>query len=181
MFDSADKLALGLVTGFLFGFLLQKGRVAKFDVIVGHLVLRDWTVAKIMLTAIVIGSAGVYALISMGMAGLHIKPTLLAGVLSGGVLFGAGMAILGYCPGTTVAACGEGHRDARFGLGGMLMGATLYVWIFPLWKSLTGLMGDWGKLTLPQVSQSSPWPWIAALAAAALAFYFALTRSARAH
>lgn len=51
MFESPLRLVLGLVTGIVFGVLLQKGRVAKHEVIVGQLVLRDFTVAKVMLTA----------------------------------------------------------------------------------------------------------------------------------
>jgi hypothetical protein len=62
VFDAPDKLLLGLVTGVVFGVLLQKGRVAKFPVIVGQFLLKDWTVAKIMGTAVVVGAVGVYAL-----------------------------------------------------------------------------------------------------------------------
>jgi uncharacterized membrane protein YedE/YeeE len=158
MFEPLPNLLLGLLTGFEFGFLLQKGRVAKFEVITGQLLLRDWTVAKIMLTAVAVGSIGVYALVTMEMASLHIKPALLGGVIIGGLLFGCGMAILGYCPGTTVAACGEGHPDALFGLAGMLAGAFICVWLFPAWNAVAGYWGDAGKVTLPQISETSPWP-----------------------
>ncbi len=57
MFDSPEKLLLGLLTGIAFGVLLQKGRVAKFAVIVGQFLLKDWTVVKIMGTAVVVGSS----------------------------------------------------------------------------------------------------------------------------
>jgi hypothetical protein len=170
MFDSAPKLLLGLLTGFLFGFLLQKGRVAKFEVITGQLLLRDWTVAKIMITAIAVGAIGVYALVSTGAAGLHIKPALLGGVVVGGILFGGGMALLGYCPGTTVAACGEGHRDALFGLVGMLTGAFVYVWLFPTWTGIARSLGNAGKISVPEITHTSPWPWLAGLGAAVILF-----------
>ena len=127
MFDSPMQLMLGLLTGFLFGVLLQKGRVAKFEVIIGQFILRDWTVVKIMGTAVIVGAIGVYALVDMGHASLHIKPLLLAGILAGAVCFGVGMALFGYCPGTSVAACGEGRRDAMMGVVGMLVGAAAYV------------------------------------------------------
>ena len=100
MFDTPERLLLGLVTGVLFGVLLQKGRVAKFPVIVGQFVLKDWTVVKVMGTAVVVGSLGVYDLVASGHAHLHVKPFLLGGVLAGGVCFGVG-----------VAACGEAGRD----------------------------------------------------------------------
>ena len=122
MFEEPSKLVLGLLTGIFFGFFLQKGRVAKFPVIIGQLLLRDWTVAKIMLTSIVVGSIGVYTLVSLGAAGLHIKPAMFGGVVLGGLLFGIGMAVLGYCPGTGVAACGEGRKDAMVGVVGILTG-----------------------------------------------------------
>jgi uncharacterized protein len=98
MFESTDQLLLGLLTGIAFGFLLQKGRVAKYQTITGQLLLKDWTVFKIMTTAIVVGAAGVYTLVSLGAARLDIWPFQVAAVLLGAVLFGTGLAVLGYCP-----------------------------------------------------------------------------------
>src|SRR5687767_767325 len=103
MFESLGQLALGLVTGIGFGFLLQKGQVAKHSTIIGQLLLRDWTVAKVMMTAIVVGSAGVYTLVAWGAAHLDIWPFQIAAVLLGAVLFGIGLAVFGYCPGTGLA------------------------------------------------------------------------------
>ncbi len=172
MFDEPSKLILGLLTGILFGFFLQKGRVAKFPVIIGQLLLRDWTVAKIMLTAIVVGSIGVYTLVSLGAAGLHVKPAMFGGVVLGGLLFGIGMAVLGYCPGTSVAACGEGRRDAMAGVVGMLTGALAYVWLYPVHQPALKTLPDWGKITIPELTMTSPLPWIVGLAlAAAVSFY----------
>ena len=165
MFDSPERLALGLLTGIVFGFLLQKGRVAKYDVILGQLLLKDWTVLKIMGTAIVVGSVGVYALVEGGWASLHVKPLLLAGVLAGAVFFGVGMAVLGYCPGTSVAACGEGRRDAMVGVLGMLAGAGVFVTLYPRLQSLIRALGDRGEITIPEALGVSPWPVVAGLVA----------------
>jgi uncharacterized membrane protein YedE/YeeE len=169
VFDSPDRLLLGLATGVAFGVLLQKGRVAKFPVIVGQFLLRDWTVVKIMGTAVVVGAAGVYALAAAGHADLHVRPLLLGGVLLGGVVFGVGLAVLGYCPGTTVAACGEGRQDAVAGVLGMFAGALAFVAAWPALQPVIKGLGDHGKLTLPDVTGTSPWLWIAGLAAAGLA------------
>ena len=92
MGDPLAKLLLGLLTGFLFGFFLQKGHVSKFPVIVGQFLLRDFTVLKVMLTAIVVGGVGVYALHGMGLAGLHVKPAQLAAIALGGLVFEIGRA-----------------------------------------------------------------------------------------
>ena len=53
----AVQLILGLVMGILFGFLLQKGGVTSYHVIVGQLLLKDFTVVKIMLSAVIVGSS----------------------------------------------------------------------------------------------------------------------------
>lgn len=175
MFDSPERLLLGLVTGVLFGVLLQKGRVAKFPVIVGQFLLKDWTVVKVMGTAVVVGSIGVHALVSAGQASLHVKPFLLGGVLAGGVCFGVGMAVFGYCPGTSVAACGEGKPDAMAGVLGMLAGALAFVVAFPALQPLMKGLGDLGKLTLPEATGTSPWLWVAGLAGVGLAAWAVLS------
>lgn len=168
MFDSPDKLALGLLTGIVFGFLLQKGRVANYHVIVGQFLLKDWTVVKIMGTAVVVGATGVYALLEMGAASLHVKPMLLGGVLFGAICFGIGIVVLGYCPGTTVAACGEGRRDAMVGVLGMLCGAGIFVALYPVLQPVIKGLGDFGEITLPEALGVSPWVMIGALAVAAV-------------
>lgn len=163
MYDPLWKMGLGLLTGILFGILLQKGGVAKFHVIVNQFLFRDWTVAKIMGTAVVVGAIGIYALLPTEAVSLHIKPLVWLGVIAGGICFGAGMAIFGYCPGTSVAACGEGRRDAMVGVLGMLLGAGVYVILYPQLSGLLKSWGDAGKVTLPELTATSPWVWIVGL------------------
>ena len=127
------KLILGLVTGVVFGFLLQKGQVTRFRVIVGQFLLQDFTMLKVMLTAVVVGGFGFYVLVDLNIASMHIKPMHL-GVIAGGSIFGIGMAILGYCPGTAVAALADGSRHAIYGVLGMLLGAAVYAELYPIFK-----------------------------------------------
>ena len=54
------QLFWGFLFGIIFGFLLQKGGVTKYDVIIGQLLLTDFTVLKIMLTAVITGMIGIY-------------------------------------------------------------------------------------------------------------------------
>jgi uncharacterized protein len=72
---SAKQLALGAIFGVLFGVLLQKGGVAKYHILMGALLLEDFTVLKVMLTAIIVGSIGIFSLHALGLVKLHIKPT----------------------------------------------------------------------------------------------------------
>ena len=165
MFDSPPKLLLGLVTGIVFGVLLQKGRVSKFEVIVGQFLFKDWTVVRMMGTAVVVGSVGVFALVAVDLASLHIRPMLFGGVLLGAVLFGIGMAVFGYCPGTSVAGCGEGRRDALVGVLGMFAGAAMFVVFYEQLQPVIQALGDWGKITLPDITNTSPWIWVSMLVA----------------
>ena len=167
--EAPAKLALGLGTGVVFGALLQKARVGRHDVIVDQLLLRDFTVAKVMATANVVGAAGVYALVHKGRAALDVKPLRPVALVAGGILFGSGLALLGYCPGTSLAAVGAGQRDAVAGVLGMLAGAALFVRVFPRIKPALEA-GDRGKVTLPTATRTSPWSWIAGMAVAALSF-----------
>jgi uncharacterized protein len=155
--DPLSKMLIGLFAGFLFGFILQKAHVTKFPVIVGQFLLRDFTVMKTMLTAIVVGGVGVYALKAMGLASLHVKPAQLAAVAGGGLVFGVGMVLLGYCPGTGVAAAAEGRRDALFGVLGMLGGAAIFAEIY---GGLTRTLLTWfdlGPVTLPELMNVPAW------------------------
>jgi len=169
MFDPVWKLALGLLTGILFGVLLQKGRVAKYRVILGQFLLKDWTVVKIMGTAVVVGAVGIYALLPTDAVSLHLKPLAWGGIIAGGLCFGIGMAVLGYCPGTGVAACGEGRKDALVGVLGMLFGAGMYVAAYQPIQGFIERFGSEGKTTLPEITETSPWLWISGLIVVAIA------------
>ena len=106
------KLMFGLVTGFIFGFLLQKGQVVKYEKIVGALRLRDLTIIKFMLSAILVGMVGIHLMKDFGLIELEIKSAALGANIIGGLIFGIGFGLLGYCPGTAVGAVGEGRADA---------------------------------------------------------------------
>jgi hypothetical protein len=148
---AAGSLAGGIVFGTAFGFLLQKGGVGKFHVLIGQLLLKDWTVAKIMLTAIVVGMVGVFALHHFAKVNLHIKPTRVASNIIGGLLFGAGFALIGYCPGTAAAALGQGSWDALFGMAGLVAGSWIFAEFSGSLKASLQKWGDLGKVLLPDV------------------------------
>jgi len=101
-FDSAQNLVLGLVAGLVFGFLLQRGAVTRYRVILGQFLWTNHTMLRVMLTAIVVGAIGIYAMHQLWAVKLHIKDTALLGNVVGGAIFGIGMVVLGYCPGTGV-------------------------------------------------------------------------------
>jgi uncharacterized membrane protein YedE/YeeE len=144
------------------------GQVAKYEVIVGQFLLKDFTVVKIMGTAVATGALGIWAMHSKGMIHLEIKPAAFSALIIGGALFGIGLSIFGPCPGTSVAACGEGNRHAMVGVAGMFLGAFAFVTFFPAIDPITKTLGDMGIVTLPQVTHTSPWLWVAGVSVAAV-------------
>jgi hypothetical protein len=152
------RLLLGLLTGVLFGFILQKGQVTKYDKIVGFFRLTDVTVLKVLFAGILSGMVGVYALHDLGFVNLHIKPTLLGANILGGLIFGVGMLLLGFCPGTCIAAFGEGRLDGLLrGVIGILIGAGLYAEVYPFIQGNFLKIGDYGKLTVPDLLGVNAW------------------------
>jgi uncharacterized protein len=105
-----------VILGIVFGFLWQKGHVAKCDVVMEQCLFRGWAVVKRMGRAVVVRALGVRFLVSAGLTSLPIRPALFGGVLLVAVCFGIAMAVFGDYPGTRVAACGEGWRDAWLAL-----------------------------------------------------------------
>jgi hypothetical protein len=148
---------LGLITGILFGFLLQKGRVLRFDKQVGAMLLKDMTIFKFMLSAILVGMVGILLLSDMGIIKLSHKAMNVGAILFGGALFGAGWAVMGFCPGTSIGALGEGRWHAVFAILGMIAGAAIYAEFFPFFKSTILAWKDFGKIGLPETIGISPW------------------------
>jgi len=148
---AVPKLITGVLFGLVFGFLLQKGGVGKFNVLIGQLLLQDWTVAKIMLTAIVVGMIGVFPLHHFAKVNLHIEPTRIGANIIGGLMFGAGFALMGYCPGTAAAALGQGSWDALFGMAGLIAGSWMFAELSGWTKRTIEKWGDLGKVLLPDL------------------------------
>ena len=168
-FDPVQDLVLGLVTGLVFGFLLQRGRLTRYRVIVGQFLFTDFTMLRTMITAVLVGAVGVWAMHQAWDVDLHVKGTHLAAQALGGALLAVGMVVLGYCPGTGVAAVGDGSRHALLGLLGMLAGAALYAETDDWIRRTVLPVGDLGKITLADLTGLSPWVFIASLAAAGVA------------
>lgn len=150
-------LVYGLVTGLLFGFLLQKGRVLRYDKQLGALRLKDMTIIKFMLSSVIVGMVGIYLLNDLGLVKLSIKATILGPVILGALIFGLGWGLLGYCPGTSMGALGEGRWDALWGIFGMIVGAGLFAEAFPFLEKTVYTWGNLGRITLPQVLGVNHW------------------------
>ncbi|MEI6075247.1 MAG: YeeE/YedE thiosulfate transporter family protein [Verrucomicrobiota bacterium] len=173
--ETARWLALPL--GMVFGVLLHRGGVANYNVIVNQFRFKDFTVLKVMFTAIIVGGIGVLLLKSTGHAQYHIKPANMLGVVLGATLFGVGMVLYGYCPGTGVAAMATGSLHAMMGFVGMLVGGVLYALSFTWVEAHVQSVVALGKVRLPDVTGVPDWGWFILLSAiAAVVFWLVETR-----
>ncbi len=156
-------LIYGLLTGILFGFFLQKGQVLRYDKQLGALRLLDFTIVKFMLSTVIVSMVGIYLLLDLGLIELDIKSASLGANIIGGLIFGIGWGLVGYCPATAAGALGEGRYDAAFGLVGMLVGAAVYAEAYPALASTVLSWGKLGKITLHGVLGINHWIVIIAL------------------
>lgn len=167
---------LAIPFGILFGVLLHRGGVATYNVIVNQFRLKDFTVLKIMFTAVIVGGIGVLVLKQTGHAVYHIKPANMLGVSLGAALFGIGMVLYGYCPGTGIAAIATGSLHALAGFVGMLMGGVLYALSFAWIEAHLQKVAAFGKVRLPDVTGIPDWGWFAILVAIAGIIFWLLER-----
>ncbi len=146
-------LALAVVLGFLFGLILQSVGAADPDRIVGMLRFTDLHLAKAISAGIGLASVLLFVALSAGLldpAHISIKP-LYIGVIVGGLVFGIGWAISGFCPGTGVVALGAGRLDALFFVIGGLLGAGAFARMYePLLKTSLFREIFGGRVTLAQ-------------------------------
>lgn len=139
LFLKPNLLVMALLSGLTFGFLLQKATVSQFDVIVGQLLLKNFTVMKVILSAIVTGSVGIYTLDALALIPtFHLSGTPILFSIIGGSVFGIGMSLTGYCPGTALIALATGAKDMIFGLLGMFVGTIVFNEISPILLPLIG-------------------------------------------
>ena len=135
-----------ILLGFAFGLFLQYSKVNTYNTISGMAILEDFTVAKTIASTIGIGAILLSIEIGFGFASYHIKSFFVGSVITGGLLFGIGMSILGYCPGTMPVSIGQGSLDALVGLIGGLVASLAYTFLSPFIHEVLG--PDLGKLSL---------------------------------
>jgi hypothetical protein len=123
----------GLLIGFLFGYVLEGAGFGSPRRLTGQFFLRDWSVFKVMFTAVIVAALGLWLLEALGWLrpnGVFVPQLLVVGTLLGGVLIGAGFAIGGYCPGTSAVGLASGRLDALVFMIGMVAGSALFAAVY---------------------------------------------------
>lgn len=153
-FSTTTSLALAMVLGLGFGFCLERAGFGSARKLTAVFYLWDMAVVKVMFTAIVTTMVGLFVLSAAGLmdlSELYLEPTNLAAQALGGLVFGAGFIIGGYCPGTAISAVATGRKDAMAFALGMLAGVTGYSEFTPgidAWIKA----GSLGEMTLPSLT-----------------------------
>ncbi len=169
---------LALVLGIFFGFSLNKAGLTKYHKIVNVFRLNDMAVLKFMMTALVVAMSGLFVLRGLGLLTFPPVPaTYVVGNLVGGLIFGVGMALAGFCPGTCAAGAGEGKLDYIIpGFLGFLVGAALYgltyAQVFPQISALANL----GGVTMPDLWNLNPYLTVVAFGLMALLLFYLIDR-----
>jgi hypothetical protein len=168
-------IATGLAMGVVFGFALEKSRVFEPGMIVGQMQLRNFIMLKVFLSAVATGALVLAVLNGLGFVKLSPKAALYAADVVGGLLLGAGIALAGACPGTTLAQIGVGYRDALFTLVGGLCGAVAFSYAQP-WLAKS-LIGTGKKLIFSDLVGIAFWQGAVALAAVLIVALIAMEKA----
>lgn len=125
----AASLGLALVIGLGFGFFLEKAGFGSTRKLAAVFYFYDMAVVKVMFTAIVTTMVGIFLLSSAGaldLAELYIEPSNYPAAIIGGIVFGVGFIVGGYCPGTSLAAAATGKIDGWVFIAGIFIGSYAY-------------------------------------------------------
>jgi uncharacterized protein len=169
------SLGAALVIGIAFGVALEQAGLGSAKKLAGLFYLTDFTVFKVMFSAILTAMLGVFWLDRIGFldaSRLYIPETYLVPQLAGGIVFGAGFVLAGLCPGTSCVAAATGRVDGLSVVGGMFTGVLVTGLAF---GALAGFYESTprGAFTLPALLHLPPgFVIFAVVAVAIVAFRF---------
>ena len=146
-----NVVLLGFLMGIIFGFCLEKSKVFAPGIIIGQFQLKNFTMLKVFLSAIIVGLIVFSIFFTLGFERLNWKTTIYAADILGGLSLGIGIAIAGACPGTLFAQIGVGYKDAFATLFGALVGSAAYIFCKPWLNETLLALGPHQKLTLDNV------------------------------
>jgi uncharacterized membrane protein YedE/YeeE len=172
--------AVSLLVGLAFGFWLERAGFGSSRKLAAIFYLRDFAVVQVMFTAVATAAIGLVALDVTGLfdaSGVYRMETLLGAQIVGGLIFGAGFVMGGWCPGTALVGAASGKLDALAFLAATLIGSLVYAGFWPRLAPLQDA-GACGVVTLPELLHLAPGVVAAGVVAVALSAFAAIHRFA---
>jgi uncharacterized membrane protein YedE/YeeE len=170
----ARALTVALGLGIAFGFLLERSGLGNARKLSAQFRLTDLAMLKVMFSAIVTASLGVFWLSRVGVLDLgrvYVPETYLLPQLAGGALFGAGLVVAGLCPGTACVSAASGNIDGVAVIGGLLLGVLAYGVVHPVVQPFASSTPR-GAFTMPQLVGASHGVTVLVLVIVALAAFW---------
>lgn len=125
---------LALLIGVGFGFALERAGFSSSRRLCGVFYFTDMAVVKVMFSALITAMLGLSYLVAFDWIRLdqiYLMPTVYGAQIVGGLLFGIGFVMGGWCPGTAAAGVAAGRIDALVFLAGTIGGSILFSELFP--------------------------------------------------
>jgi hypothetical protein len=157
-----------VVIGFLFGFVLERAGFGSAKKLSAQFYLGDMSVLKVMFTGIITAMLLIYWTVGFGWLDFEriwVNPTFLGSGILGGLLFGVGFLVGGYCPGTALVSLATLKLDGLFFVLGVLGGIFVFGFTITPLEHFWHHSGAYGTLTLFDWLRVSP-PVVVALAVA---------------
>lgn len=169
---------IALFLGVFFGFALNKAGLTKYHKIVNVFRFTDMAVLKFMMTALIVSMSGLYLLRGLGLVTFpNIPATYVVGNIIGGLIFGVGMALTGYCPGTCAAGAGEGKLDYLIpGFLGFLVGAAIYGLTYQQVFPVISAAANVGNVVIPDIWNLSPFLTVTFFALLSIFLFYLIDR-----
>jgi len=143
--DTPAAFLSSLLIGIVFGVALERAGFGSSRRIAGIFYFRDMTVLKVMFTAVVVAMLGICYAKAFGLVtieNVYFLHTIYATQIVGGLIFGFGFVMSGWCPGTGAVGLASGKIDAMVFLIGAIGGSILYNEVYQVVAPIT--TGDRG-------------------------------------
>ncbi len=174
----SEPMIIAVLIGAAFGWSLERAGLGDAPKLAGQFYLRDFTVVKVMFSALLTAMLGLFWLGRLGqvdLATIYVPETWVMPQIAGGLVFGAGFVLSGLCPGTSCVAAASGRGDGLATVFGLFAGVLLTGLTWPWIEGFADSTAH-GAFTLPQLMGMPYGVVVAGITGLGIAVFFAIER-----
>lgn len=154
-------LLIAFIIGIGFGFAIERAGFGNAKKLAMLFYFKDFTVIKVMFTAVITNMAALIILSALGfldLSSIFIPETYLWSGMVGGLIMGIGFVMAGFCPGTSFCSLATLKIDAAFYILGAAFGMFLFAEMVPSFMDfyIGENSGSMGVYTLYDMFGTSP-------------------------